>query len=59
MAQSDNTKSELPFAPSSMPSTTPDHSKDEITPEAIRKLIKSGKLKQYDTLDELWHDLNH
>jgi len=59
MAQSDNMKSELPSAPSNMPSTTPDHSKDEATPEAIRKLVESGKLKKYDTLDELWHDLNH
>lgn len=59
MAQSDNMKSELSSDPSSMPSDTPNHSKDEVTPEAIRKLIKSGKLKRYDTFDELWHDLNH
>lgn len=59
MAQSDCTKPELPSASSSMPRDTPDHSKDETTPEAIRKLVESGKLKKYDTLDELWHDLNH
>lgn len=41
----------LPFRPSI-------DDNESYTPEQVRSLVRSGTLKRYDTVDDMWKDLN-